>query len=37
MIGFLDKGGKWRMKDWYLRKNTKDEKIDAIREEIKRV
>ena len=35
-IGFLDKGGKWRRKDWYVNKNDGNGE-DEVQQEIRRV
>ena len=35
-LGFLDKGGKWRRKDWYIQSKEKFER-DVKAEEIKRI
>lgn len=36
-MGYLDKGGKWRKKDWYTRVDKKENDKSKLDEEIKRI
>ena len=36
-IGFLDKGGKWRKKDWWTKENDLENEDKIRQEEIKRI